>query len=788
MVRPPVAYNEALTPSKIREPPPWVAPGDDELRSSVRSQLTVSTALGTVFTANGTERSSVITKTSSATESLIIDGYARASAAEDDGLSVEDVMGMYENGFHDDSDEEDGGEADKEGSEAGAHDGHDFGPGQALPFEDDTNVRPSTGNSQTRRLVSQMLEAQMLEAMNESLAISAALAVQSSGPVIARDSAAIFRNSGLPSSLPEHVGLEPASQNPRIRTVIDDDVDGSPAPQHGASSTPVQQGPKAAADRVPIESSVESSQLKSSTPGPHILGSRSSSRAATPVSVFLRPLEPEEDPSSRDRYGFRKANQYITREQYDAWDASYSEYLARRRKKWVAYLKDSSLMTEHPNRFPQRSAKTKRFVRKGIPPDWRGAAWFYYAGGPKILAKHPGVYDDMVRRAGLAPSGSGRAVSAKCDLKPIVVEDIEKDLHRTFPDNVRFRPSPTTNLRRHPGSPVGTEDSQATLTDQAEGAADSQTDAEPPIISSLRRVLHAFALYNPRIGYCQSLNFLAGLLLLFVESEEHAFWLLNVITRVYLPGTHEMSLEGSKVDLGVLMATLKDALPSLWKQIGGDDSEMATPVPKRAKTKRFRDMANHGSKKPPADPNHLPAITLCMTAWFMSCFIGTLPIETVLRVWDIFFYEGSRTLFRIALSILKAGEAEIKAVTDPMEMFGVVQSLPRRMLDCNALLEACYKKRNSFKHLSQDLVDEKRNERREAIHKWKAAQEADRDAGGRTAATTTQDNPAGRAGAGLELAAAAAAADMADPEVRRKGTLFGGRRKDKEKTRAEDVL
>ncbi|KAH8912657.1 hypothetical protein BR93DRAFT_905960 [Coniochaeta sp. PMI_546] len=759
MTRSPLTYNESGTASNTREPPPWVAAGNEELRSSFRSQLTASTALGTVFTVNGTERSSVLTKASSITGSLIIDGYARVSVAEEDGLSVEDVMGMYENGFHDDSDEEDSGAFDKEGSEDGDNDGQDFGPGRALSQEDDTNAQTPVGASGAGKLMDQLLEA-----TSEPLPIPGSSLFPPSEPVIARDSAAIFRNSGLHSSLPKDITFGLSSQEFGIRAVTNDDADGSFGPPHNSASTLVKDGPTASAGQVQVESGVRPHHIDISGPIPQILESRSSSRAPTPVSVSLLAQEPEEDPSSRDRYGFRKANQYITREQYDKWDVSYTDYLARRRKKWVQYLKDNSLMTENPERFPQRSAKTKRFVRKGIPPDWRGAAWFYYAGGPKILAKHPGVYDEMVRRAGLEPFGAGKAMAGRCELKPIIVEDIEKDLHRTFPDNVRFRPSRATNPSRQAASPVGTED-------------------KPEIISSLRRVLHAFALYNPRIGYCQSLNFLAGLLLLFVESEEHAFWLLNVITRVYLPGTHEMSLEGSKVDLGVLMATLKDALPSVWKQIGGDDSEMATPGPKKSKTKRFRDISNPGGKNGPSDPNRLPAITLCMTAWFMSCFIGTLPIETVLRVWDIFFYEGSRTLFRIALTIFKAGEAEIKAVADPMEMFGVVQTLPRRMLDCNALLQACYKKRNNFKHLSQDLVEEKRQERRDAIQMWKATQEANN---GAAQTPATKGGSSGRAAAGLDLAA-----DMTDHpddiEVRRKGTLFG-RRKDKERARAEDVL
>jgi hypothetical protein len=282
--------------------------------------------------------------------------------------------------------------------------------------------------------------------------------------------------------------------------------------------------------------------------------------------------------------------------------------------------------------------------------------------------------------------------------------------------------------------------------------------------------LYAFALYNPRIGYCQSLNFLAGLLLLFVETEEHAFWLLNVITRVYLPGTHEMSLEGSKVDLGVLMAALKESMPGVWKHIGGDEFEAGG---KKGRTKRGHKAAAHGGSI--SDPNRLPAITFCMTAWFMSCFIGTLPIETVLRVWDVFFYEGSRTLFRIALTIFKLGEREIKAVQDPMEMFGVVQSFPRRLLDCNTLMETCYKRRNGIGHLSQASVEEKRQERRDGIRRWKAEQEA-------AASDSNSPQPAsrGRLGVGLDLAA-----DL--DEVRRKATLFG-RRKDREQVRAAEVV
>jgi hypothetical protein len=234
---------------------------------------------------------------------------------------------------------------------------------------------------------------------------------------------------------------------------------------------------------------------------------------------------------------------------------------------------------------------------------------------------------------------------------------------------------------------------------------------EPEIIRSLRRVLQAFSIYNPKIGYCQSLNFIAGLLLLFVESEEQAFWLLNVVTRYLLPGTHDDSLEGSQIDLGVLMAVLHDSMPVLWAKLTGEDiMDVPGTRPSTARSVKKSMMRKPGRQ---SVGGRLPPITLTMTSWFMSCYIGTLPIETVLRVWDVFFYEGSKTMFRIALTILKQGEDEIKSVPDPMEMFSVVQSMPRRMLDANELMEACFRRRNGFGHVSQNTVDEQRKERRQ---------------------------------------------------------------------------
>ena len=45
---------------------------------------------------------------------------------------------------------------------------------------------------------------------------------------------------------------------------------------------------------------------------------------------------------------------------------------------------------------------------------------------------------------------------------------------------------------------------------------------------------------------------------------------------------------------------------------------------------------------------------LLMTEWFLCLFTRTLPWPCVMRIWDMFFFEGVKILFRVGLVLLKA--------------------------------------------------------------------------------------------------------------------------------------
>ena len=84
-------------------------------------------------------------------------------------------------------------------------------------------------------------------------------------------------------------------------------------------------------------------------------------------------------------------------------------------------------------------------------------------------------------------------------------------------------------------------------------------------LHSLRKLLCVIALHLPDIGYCQSLNFVAGMILLFM-SEEDAFWLMSTIIECLLPKDYyTKSMLGTYVDQFVFAHMVKTRYPELHR-------------------------------------------------------------------------------------------------------------------------------------------------------------------------------------------------------------------------------
>jgi hypothetical protein len=144
-----------------------------------------------------------------------------------------------------------------------------------------------------------------------------------------------------------------------------------------------------------------------------------------------------------------------------------------------------------------------------IPDQYRGSLWMDVSGARLAMEMHPGHYAELVARLDEVPEEA--------------VDQIEKDVPRTFPDHPFF---------------------------QNEGAA------------ILRRLLLAYALHNLDVVYCQGMNYIAAVFVSFL-GECEAFWLLDVVIRVMLPDYHSGSMSGAVVDQWVFAELLERYLPEV---------------------------------------------------------------------------------------------------------------------------------------------------------------------------------------------------------------------------------
>ncbi|XP_053625119.1 TBC1 domain family member 9 isoform X2 [Plodia interpunctella] len=224
-------------------------------------------------------------------------------------------------------------------------------------------------------------------------------------------------------------------------------------------------------------------------------------------------------------------------------------------------------------------------VVKGIPESLRGELWGVFSGSILQKVQNKGLYEKLVNEA-LAS-------------KSPVNDEIERDLHRSLPEHPAFQ------------SDVG--------------------------ISALRRVLCAYALKNPTIGYCQAMNIVASVLLIYCH-EEQAFWLLATICETLLPDYYNTRVVGALIDQGVLEELTEAHLPELHAKL-----------------------------------DELGVMKMISLSWFLTLFISVMPYECAVNVMDCFFYDGAKVIFQVTLTILERNHEKLLQCTEdgqPMQILG----------------------------------------------------------------------------------------------------------------------
>ncbi|KAH0757090.1 hypothetical protein KY290_020583 [Solanum tuberosum] len=309
----------------------------------------------------------------------------------------------------------------------------------------------------------------------------------------------------------------------------------------------------------------------------------------------------------------------------------------------------SHLATKCQESLPSWKEELECLVQGGVPMALRGELWQTFVG---VKARRVETYYQDLLALGTKPgnnaedistvSKDGSCVDPSIDTAFLPENwrgQIEKDLPRTFP-----------------GHPALDEDGR----------------------NALRRLLTAYARHNPCVGYCQAMNFFAGLLLLLMP-EENAFWTLVGILDDYFDGYYSEEMIECQVDQLVLEVLVREKFPKLV--------------------------------------NHLDYLGVQVAwvagPWFLSIFMNMLPWESVLRVWDVLLFEGNRVmLFHTALALMELYGPALVTTKDAGDAVTLLQSLAGSTFDSSQLvLTACM----GYQNVNEARLEELRNKHRPAV-------------------------------------------------------------------------
>ncbi|KAJ3179202.1 GTPase-activating protein [Irineochytrium annulatum] len=203
-------------------------------------------------------------------------------------------------------------------------------------------------------------------------------------------------------------------------------------------------------------------------------------------------------------------------------------------------------------------------LQQGIPDAIRGMVWQLMSRGKSVELE--ATYRALLTRA-----------------SPQHEKLIQRDLARTFPKHEHF-------------ATVG-----------------------GPGQESLFNVIKAYSLFDPEVGYCQGIAFIAGPLLLNMPDEEAFCVLVKLMYDYKFRELFTPNMSGLQLRLYQFDKLLDELLPTISRHLASQDIRS----------------------------------NMYASQWFMTMFAYRFPLEMVFRIWDIIFAEGIEAMFRFALALLK---------------------------------------------------------------------------------------------------------------------------------------
>ncbi|XP_055505289.1 TBC1 domain family member 12 isoform X1 [Leucoraja erinacea] len=297
--------------------------------------------------------------------------------------------------------------------------------------------------------------------------------------------------------------------------------------------------------------------------------------------------------------------------------------------------------------------KIHRFLESGVPTALRGQLWKCLLGSERVKESSIHTYQDYVQelrsqlstlgvneygvqmavstldgahkvRAGMAGGTRNLAPAQEPEVKIETLRQIVLDVERSFPTH-------------------------CSLMGRSAEAKEGQ--------AKLFRILSAYAEYNPQIGYCQGMSYIAAMLLMNMQ-EQDAFWALVVLLEKpkYLAGFYEHSLDTIQRHAKIFQQLLKHRMPCLWQHM----------------------------------ENLKVAPLLFITTWFLTLFTSLPCWDTVLAIWDLIILYGINTIFSTGLCILQLLEPRLLAMSDVSHLLPTLLRIPVEVSRYSILVPALW--------------------------------------------------------------------------------------------------
>ncbi|CAO3687956.1 unnamed protein product [Rhizopus stolonifer] len=220
------------------------------------------------------------------------------------------------------------------------------------------------------------------------------------------------------------------------------------------------------------------------------------------------------------------------------------------------------------NQFTQSESKllSTQVVQNGIPSALRGTVWPLLTKSCSIKQE---TYLELLKQ------------------ESVYEKAITRDLHRTFPHHPYFQ--------------------------SIQGQ------------DSLFNVVKAYSNYDPEVGYCQGLAFVAGPLLLNMPEEEAFGILVQLLKKYDIREQFTPQMDLLLLRLYQFDGLLHDHLPHIHRH--------------------FNEQGIRSN--------------MYASQWFLTLFAYKFPLEMVYRIYDTLFAEGVNCLFRIGLALLAKNQANI---------------------------------------------------------------------------------------------------------------------------------